>query len=139
VSMWKGSISGRIAKDAEIKTTPKGDTICEFSIPHEERKGDPTVWIRCSLWGKRGEALCRHLTKGTFVTVVGTQKIREYEGKGGKAFSAEIKADDVALLGGGERSASEDSSSRYQNGHGGGAKHSGADYSGDADGTSIPF
>lgn len=129
MSMWKGSISGRIAKDAEVKTV--GDnTICEFSIPHQERKEDPTVWIRCSLWGKRGQSLAPHLTKGTFVTVVGTQKIREYDGKQGKAFSAEIKVDDVALLGGGVRTddSAADGSSRYQNGHGGTAKHSSADY-----------
>lgn len=78
--MWNGVVRGNLGRDAELRET-SGGPVCAFSVAHSDRRSDETVWIRCSLWGKRGEALVRHLTKGTSVVVVGEHRLREHDGR----------------------------------------------------------
>jgi single-strand DNA-binding protein len=123
--MISATVAGRIARDAEVKQAGSA-TICEFSVPHQDKKDGPTTWVRCSIFGDRGVKLAQYLTKGTSVAVSGRLTVREYEGKNGKGVSVEIKADDIALLGGGAR-ADEGGASRYgSSGHGANAKHTGS-------------
>lgn len=105
--MISATITGNLGRDAEIKTTQSGDTICEFSVASSRRaKGgkDETTWVKCSLWGKRGQALSQYLTKGARVAVVGELSVREYAKKDGtKGVSIEVRASDIDLMGGGTR------------------------------------
>lgn len=77
--------AGRLGRDAELRHTASGDAVLGFSLAVDKReKGEKvTVWIDCSVWGKRAEALAPHLTKGSAVTVVGEGGLRTYE-KGGQ-------------------------------------------------------
>jgi single-strand DNA-binding protein len=135
--MISATVAGRIAKDAELKMA--GSTqACEFSIPHQPKKDGPTTWVRCTIFGKRGESLARHLTKGTSVAAVGRLTVREYEGAKGKGVSVELAVDDVALLGGGAKS--EGGSGSYgSSGHGASAKHTGSPENYDSDDGVPPF
>lgn len=74
--------SGNIGKDAELRAAGR-DQVCAFSVACSKKvKGEEkTVWIGCSLWGKRGETLVKHLTKGTRVVVTGELSSREHNGK----------------------------------------------------------
>jgi single-strand DNA-binding protein len=96
------SVSGNLGKDAEMKDTKIGP-ICSFSVASEARVGSEklTTWVMCSLFGKRGEALCRHLSKGSKVTVHGTLKQREHNGK----TYLDLVVSEIVLMGGGSRSA----------------------------------
>ena len=64
-------ISGKIGKDAETRTTQGGDTVTSFNVAVEHRQGNDksTIWFSCSIWGKRGDALARYLTKGGKVSL----------------------------------------------------------------------
>lgn len=75
------TIAGNIGKDAELRRTGGGDSVLSFNVAVSEGKDKPTVWFQCSLWGKRGEALERFLTKGTFAVASGELTAREHEGK----------------------------------------------------------
>ncbi len=100
--MMNLTVTGNLGADAELKTTPKGDTVCEFRVASSAgRKGsESTTWVRCALWGKRGEGLAQYLTKGTPVCVVGEMSVREYTSQGATKFSLEVRVHDVALQGG---------------------------------------
>lgn len=76
-------IAGRLGKDAELRRTQSGDPVLSFSVAVDDGYGQNkrTLWFDCSVWGKRGEALSAHLTKGSAVTVSGDLSTREYEGK----------------------------------------------------------
>lgn len=104
--MISATVAGNIGQDAELRHTQGGDAVCSFSVA-SNRKGregkDETTWVRCSLWGKRGSALMPFLTKGTKVAVAGSLSVRTYEKNGETKTSIELNAQDVALLGGGER------------------------------------
>jgi single-strand DNA-binding protein len=95
------TIAGNIGKDAEIRTTQGGETVTSFNVAVEERNGQDkrSLWFTCSLWGKRGTALAQYLTKGGKVSVSGDFTTREHEGK----TYLQIRADQVTLMGGGQR------------------------------------
>lgn len=80
--MISATVVGNLGKDAEMRQAGN-DNVCSFSIASSTKaKGEEkTDWVRCSLWGKRGEALHKHLTKGKKVIAVGTLSTREYQGK----------------------------------------------------------
>jgi single-strand DNA-binding protein len=72
--MKYGTFAGRLGGDAELKYTPSGAAVAEFSLACTvRRKGQEpgTEWVQCSLWADRGEALARLLTKGSAITVIG--------------------------------------------------------------------
>lgn len=95
------TIAGNIGKDAVLRTTQVGDPVAGWSVAVEERDGRDkrAIWFDVSLWGKRGQALAPYLTKGARVAVAGDLSTREHNGK----TYLTIRADQVTLLGGGEK------------------------------------
>lgn len=77
------TIAGNVGKDAVLRRVPQGDPVLNFSVGVTERKGQEnvTLWVDCSLWGKRAESLEPHIRKGSKVTVSGQAGVRVHEGK----------------------------------------------------------
>lgn len=94
------TISGGLGRDAELKYLNNGDPICSFSVADSQGRDKPTIWWRCSLFGKRGQSLASYLTKGQSVTVVGTITEREWEKDGVKQKSMDVRVSEIALQGG---------------------------------------
>lgn len=92
------TVCGRVGRDAELRHTRGGDSVCSFSVAVDQREGwdKSTNWWRVSLWGKRGESLAPYLLKGASVTVTGAFSVSEYEGK----TQLNIRASEIALQGG---------------------------------------
>ena len=103
--MLHGIVAGNLGKDAELKITQGGDPVASFSVAVNTRvKGeDVTQWVRCAIWGKRGEALAKHLTTGSRVSVTGPLTLRTYEKDGDTRTALELRVDQITLLGGGKR------------------------------------
>lgn len=96
------TFAGRIGKDAIIKDI-NGDKVASFSLAVKERQN--TLWVDCSVWGKRAEALAQYLTKGTAVTVCGPLSVRTYEGKSGFQAQLQVRVSELSLMGGGQSAA----------------------------------
>lgn len=95
------TVAGQLGKDAEVRYLANGDAVCNFSVADSQGKDKPTIWWRCSLFGKRAESLSQYLTKGQAVTISGTVTERTYTDKDGTEKKAqEIRVNDVALQGG---------------------------------------
>ena len=92
------TIAGRLGKDSEFRRTQNGDPVLSFGVAVDHGYGDKktTMWLDCSLFGKRGESLEQYLKKGSAVTVSGDFSTREYDGK----TYLQIRANDVTLQGG---------------------------------------
>jgi single-strand DNA-binding protein len=117
--------TGRVGKDAELRSTNSGDKILSFSVGSDIGYGQnkSTVWLDCSIWGARGEKLVQFLTKGTSVTVIGEFGQRTYQNKSGETVTAiTVKVMEVALQGGGQQQErqSYQAPARSQGGYGGG-------------------
>ena len=100
------TIAGHLGRDAELKDA-KGNSLCEFSVAVSKKvRGEKsTAWYRCTLWGKRGEAVAQYLTKGSAVIVSGELIPREYKGKNDELrTSLDINVHELSFGGGGEKS-----------------------------------
>lgn len=64
------TVTGNVGKDAQVKSTPKGD-VCSFDVASTAGKDKVTTWVRCSVWGERGKRLAEYVKKGARVTAVG--------------------------------------------------------------------
>ena len=97
------SVCGNVGRDAELKTTPSGEQVLDFSVAASTKiKGEAhTEWVRCSVWGKRATALAPYVKKGSQVYVSGEGKKREYTDKEGVfRASLEITVQHLSLMGG---------------------------------------
>ncbi|MES2636331.1 MAG: single-stranded DNA-binding protein [Pseudomonadota bacterium] len=89
-------------KDAEVRYTPSGDAVTQFSVALQSGYGDKqmTTWLNCNMWGKRGETIASYLTKGTRIGITGELTNRKYVDKAGaEKYSLELRVSDVTLLG----------------------------------------
>lgn len=95
------TIAGQLGRDIEIRYTPNGKAVGNFSVADSQGRDKPTIWWNCQIWDKRAEALAPYLLKGQAVTVTGSVTEREYTDKDGQQRKAqEIRVQDVALQGG---------------------------------------
>ncbi|MEO8273388.1 MAG: single-stranded DNA-binding protein [Chloroflexota bacterium] len=103
----KIQIVGNLGRDPELRYTPSGRPVTEFSVAvNQSTKNaqsgewvEATDWFRVSIWGDRGERAAENLRKGNRVLVDGRFRTREYEAKDGqKRMSLEITADTVMPL-----------------------------------------
>ena len=97
MNVW--NFTGNLGKDAELKTTAKGDPVLNFSVGVKAGYGEKatTTWANCGMYGKRGEAIAQYMTKGALVGCTG--EVREYKDKNDQTRYA-VTVSDVTLLGG---------------------------------------
>ena len=94
--------TGNVGKDCELRFTPNGDPVGQFSFALSSGYGDKkvTTWLNCNLWGKRAEKLSEMLTKGTLIAITGELTNRPYTDKNGnEKYSLEVRVNDLTLLG----------------------------------------
>ena len=106
-SFSKVMIIGNLGRDPEMRYTPNGRPVTEFSVAvnqstKNQQTGEwveATDWFRVTVWGDRAERTAEQLRKGNRVFVEGRFRTREFEGKDGqKRISLEITADSVVSL-----------------------------------------
>lgn len=97
---------GRAGKDAELKTTPSGQTLARFSLATSERwkdasgdKKERTDWHNIILFGKQAEFAEQYVRKGRLVYVEGRIQYGEFTDKeGNKRPTTSIRADNFMVL-----------------------------------------
>jgi single-strand DNA-binding protein len=99
MNVW--NFIGNVGRDAEVRYTPAGDAITNFSVAVKAGYGDKavTTWANCSIFGKRGEAVAKHILKGNQIGVSGEVLMREWDKDGTTQKSLECRVNDVTLLG----------------------------------------
>src|SRR5574343_231594 len=100
------SFTGNLGNQAEQRYTQGGDSIVSFSVAVKSGFGDKavTTWVRCTMFGKRGESVLPYLNKGQLVGVSVEFSARKWDDKeGNKRTSIEVRVNDLTLLGKSER------------------------------------
>ena len=97
------TIIGNLTSDPELRTTPNGKSVCNFSVAVNRRnkvEGQPDAdYFRVSAWNQLGENCGKYLTKGKKVAVIGSVSLRTYETQNGKhGANLEVMAQDVEFL-----------------------------------------
>jgi single-strand DNA-binding protein len=115
MSYHKILIVGHLGRDPEMRYTPSGQPVTNFSMATTRKwtgsdgnTAEETVWVRVTAWGKLGEICNQYLSKGRLVLVEGrltpdkdTGGPRVYQRKDGThGAQYEITAENVRFLGG---------------------------------------
>jgi single-strand DNA-binding protein len=103
-------IVGRLGRDPEVRYTPDGTAVANFSIATSDEwkdkqsgeKKERTEWHRIVAWRGLGETCGKYLSKGRQVYVEGKLQTRSWEKDGVTHYMTEIVASDVQFLGGRE-------------------------------------
>jgi len=105
----KAILIGRLGSDPEVRYTPNGAAVANFSIATSEEwkdkdtgeKKERTEWHRIVAWRKLGELCGEYLSKGRQVYIEGRIQTRSWDDQNGnKKYTTEIIATDVQFLGG---------------------------------------
>jgi single-strand DNA-binding protein len=106
-SMAKIQIIGNVGRDPELRMTPNGRPVCEFSVAVNRisasggERNEQTDWYRVSCWGKQADTAQQIVQKGQQIFVDGRFTPREWSTKEGeKRTSLDISCNDFQLLGG---------------------------------------
>lgn len=97
----------RLGRDAELKVSPSGTSVANFSGAFAYGKKDdngerPTQWVSFELWGDRAEKLAPMLLKGQQIWVSANRvRVREFTKRDGTAGATlEASVQEVELVGG---------------------------------------
>jgi single-strand DNA-binding protein len=99
---------GNLGADPELRYTQSGSAVLNMRIATTESyldrnkvRQERTDWHNVVLWGKRGEALAKFLTKGSTVFIEGGLRTSSYDDKEGKKrYKTEVHATNLILAGG---------------------------------------
>ena len=107
-SVNKVILIGNLGSDPEVRYTPSGSAVANFSIATNEswkdkngQDQDRTEWHKIVVWGKQAENCGEYLSKGRTVYIEGRLQTRSWDDKeGNKRYTTEIVATTVQFLGG---------------------------------------
>ena len=99
-------LSGNLTRDAELRYTQSGTAILAFGIAVNERRKNPQTgewdnypnFVDCVLFGKYGEAMHKHLTKGVKAALSGRLRYSSWEKDGERRSKLEVVVDEVTTF-----------------------------------------
>lgn len=109
-SVNKVILVGHLGRDPELRYTPGGTAVANFSLATNEawtdksgEKQERTEWHRIVVWGKQAEIAGEYLKKGKQIFIEGSLQTREWNDReGNKRQTTEIRAQRLIMLGRGE-------------------------------------
>lgn len=99
------TIVGNLTNDPELRYTPSGAAVANFTIASTPRtfdkssnewKDGETLFMSCSVWREQAENVAESLTKGTKVIAQGRLQMRSFETREGeKRTVVEMQVDEI--------------------------------------------
>lgn len=130
MSVNKVILVGNLGKDPELRYTPSGAAVANFSIAttesYKDRDGNrqsKTEWHNIVVWRQLAEICGKYLHKGKQVYIEGKLQTRKWQDRDGNdRYTTEIVADQMQMLGRADEEGGSQNSGQYDNagGYGGG-------------------
>src|SRR5688572_4182866 len=90
-SLNKVFLMGNLTRDPELRVTPKGTPICQFSLAINRKfkmesgeSREEVIFVDIEAWGRQGETIAKFVTKGRPLFVEGRLKLDQWEDKNTK-------------------------------------------------------
>ena len=99
--MNKVILIGRLTADPELRYTPNGSAVCDFTLAVErvvsdgEKKAD---FIFCNVWNKQAESLAKYMRKGQRIGVEGRLSVENYEKDGQRKWATRVVCQRIEFL-----------------------------------------
>jgi single-strand DNA-binding protein len=105
-SLNKAILIGRLGKDPEMRFTPSGRAVTNFTMATSDywmdqnnERQEKTEWHRIVTWGKLAETCAKILSKGKLVYIEGRLQTRAWDDRdGNKRYTTEIVANAMQIL-----------------------------------------
>ena len=146
MSLNKCMIIGNMGRDPEMRYTPSGQAVTQFTVAtnrryrnQQEEWQEETEWFRVVVWGPQAERSAERLRKGHRVYVEGRIQTRQWEDQtGAKRTTVELVANQVTSLERRERSEDDAPFPEDRSGGAAGGAPAGAPRSAPAAGAAAP-
>ncbi len=104
MALNKAIIMGRITHDLEVRQTPSGTAVLQFTVAVDRnysKDGEKqTDFINCVAWRQTAEFIARYFGKGRMIAVDGRLQSRTYEDKNGtKHYITELIVENANFTG----------------------------------------
>ena len=97
-SLNKVLLMGNLTRDPELRVTPKGTSICQFSLAINRQfkmesgeSREEVIYVDIEAWGKQGETIAKYVTKGRPLFVEGRLRLDQWEDKNTKEKRSRMK------------------------------------------------
>jgi len=108
MSVNKVILIGRLGQNPEVRHTPSGQSVANFTLATNEawtdkqgQKQERTEWHRVVVWGKLADLCGQYLSKGRQCFIEGKLQTRQWQDKDGQTkYTTEVLASTVQFLGG---------------------------------------
>jgi single-strand DNA-binding protein len=97
-SLNKVMLIGNLTRDPELRVTPKGSSICSFSLAINRKFKDDgggereeVTYVDVEAWGKAGENIRKYVVKGRPLFVEGRLRLDQWEDKATKEKRSRMK------------------------------------------------
>jgi single-strand DNA-binding protein len=91
-------LMGNLTRDPELRVTPKGTPICQFSLAinrsfkmESGETREEVIYVDIEAWGKQGETIAKYMTKGRPLYVEGRLRLDQWEDKNTKEKRSRMK------------------------------------------------
>lgn len=117
-SFNKVILLGNLTRDPELRVTPKGTSVCQFSLAvnssYKDKDGnarEEVTFVDIDCFGRQAELIAKHLNKGRPLLVEGRLKMDEWETKEGeKRRKLKVVLDNFQFVGSRKDGESDDAS-----------------------------
>lgn len=138
MSVNKVILVGRLGQNPEVRYTPSGAAVANFSVATNEswtdksgQKQERTEWHKVVVWGKLAELCNQYLAKGRQVYLEGRLQTRQWQDKDGQTkYTTEVQAQTVQFLGATGPGAERGQGQSQGQGYGAGPNYGGPEYNG---------
>jgi len=100
-------LMGNLTRDPEVRTTPSGQSVTNFSLAvnrtwraQDGSTQESVSYIDCVAWGKTGEIIAQYMQRGRALLVSGRLDQRSWEQDGNKRSKVEVIVEDFNFVGG---------------------------------------
>ena len=115
------TLMGRLTADPELRQTPKGNKVCNFSIavqrPKQKDSDPETDFFQCVAWKGSAELIEKYFGKGNMIAIQGRLRNETYLKKDEKRTATKIVVEKVFFTGEQhkDKQSDHDSKSEYSN------------------------
>lgn len=108
MNLNKVTLAGRLTRDPETRTLPKGTTVCQFGLAiNRQWKGDDgqkkeeVTFLDCEAWSKTADIIAKYFTKGREIYIEGRIRVDQFDDKttGQKRSKMKVVVESFQFLG----------------------------------------
>lgn len=105
LNLNKVILGGRLTADVELKQTPSGVSVCNFSLAvnrkYSKESEQQTDFISCQAWRGTAEFISKYFSKGSALCVVGSIQTRSWkDNQGNNRYATEVIVDEAMFVDG---------------------------------------